>query len=219
MLSAQLPMLTPTELCYLDNGIEPFLHQALPSIINGDELFLSYWHKAVPLDPNEAALMTSLHLFGWFDQQGAFLPLPNQGGGVSAGPWALRTASRTVSGLPPGETLVLALAGHALGNSLGGTVRFDNVQLSVNGTVGMHAFDKCTISAHPLPATEVLTITLPEPILGWELRNLSGQVTAVEARTIDQWTCVLDVGALPPGLFILTVRTPSGASSIRIPKV
>lgn len=216
--SVQMPMLTPTETCYVLNSVEPYIHQELPSVVNGDDLFLSYWHQGSPIDPNEAALMTSLHLFGWFDAFGVFNPLPNQGGGVNAGPWALRTANFTVTGLPAGEPLVLALAGHALGNSVGGTVRFDNVGLTVNGTVAVQDLDKAGVSAHPIPAQGTLTITARSPIVAVQLRDPAGQLLRSDVRMIGPHTCALELNGLPAGMFLVTIRTIDGSSVVRFPK-
>lgn len=64
LYSVAMPMLTPTEDCYLFNNIEPMLHQEVPGVVNGDVLSISYWQRGVPIDPTEANLLSSFHFFG-----------------------------------------------------------------------------------------------------------------------------------------------------------
>lgn len=218
LYSAELPMLTPTESCYVLNLAPPLLYQELPTVVNGDEIFLSYWHSAEPFDPNEASLMTSLHFFGWFDQQGSFIALSNQGGGVNSGAWGSRSDTYTVVGLPVGETLWLALGGHAIANSLGGTVRFDNVQLQVNSSVGVGATFPDGLVIKPILAGNELTVLTDSPIIRSELIDPMGKVIPMKARRDGPTSLVADLNGSPNGIYILMVHTERGVVSFRFPK-
>ena len=215
LYSVAMPMLTPTEDCYLFNGIEPLLHQEVPGVVNGDVLSISYWQRGVPIDPTEANLLTSFHFFGWFSDPDTYTLLPNQGSGDDAGPWTQRISTYIVTGLPTGATLSIILGGHAFQNSLGGIVGFDNVQVSFNSTTSINPIIPAKVQFGPNPATDKLWIDVTESPLSMRLFDAQGRSVTTPQMHLGANKVELNVEGLSPGLYVLCMDTGKGLSTLR----
>ena len=218
LYSVVMPMLTPTEDCYVFDGVEPLLHQELPGVVNGDVLSISYWQRGIPIDPNEAQLLTSFHFLGWFDDMDIYNVLPNQGGGYFAGAWAQRILTYTVTGLPTGATLSFMLGGHAFQNSLGGTVGFDNVQLVIDTPTSLNMATPAQPHFGPSPATDKLWINVTRAPVGLRLFDAQGRSVRTPPMHQGEEKLELDVEALSSGLYVLCMDTGEGLSTIRFLK-